>query len=122
MFLEEKTCFSCVTFLSGGPVVSPRMFIDFSKISLKFLQIWDGNLPCDTRSYRISAAAFTVQDNKGVLVHLVHTHTHTHARCACSGDDLLPVRVHAVPVRPAHKEMDPISGHAFNETQTETRF
>lgn len=88
VFLEEKTCFSCVTLLSGGPVISPRMFIDFSKIPLKFLQIWDGNLPCDTRSYRISQAQICCSLQRALYrttkacSYTSCTHTRTHAEPA----------------------------------------
>lgn len=54
----------------------------------------------------------------------IHTHTHTHCtgqqRPAWSPLDLLPVRLRTLPV--GTSETDPISGRAFNETQTETRF
>ncbi len=66
----------------------------------------------------------TAHNNTGAYAHTTRTQTHTHvAQSSDEGwDDLLPVRLHTVPVQWVYKEMDPISGHAFNETQTETRF
>lgn len=61
------------------------------------------------------------------LINIIeHTKTCKHTCVVDPSDlgstDLLPVRLYAVPVRRLHKEVYPISGHAFNETQTETRF
>lgn len=52
-------------------------------------------------------------------IHAAHR-TETHTRVADSGD-LLPVRSYSVPVGRLYKGMDPVSGHAFNETQAKTR-
>lgn len=73
-----------------------------------------------------------------VHMHMLHTgtccsqtaewyfHTQTQKTSAAQfdegWDDLLPVRLHTVPVLWVYKDVDPISRHAFNETQTETHF
>lgn len=69
----------------------------------------------------LSGLMTQLQSDTSAMCHKYTLHTAPKHTRVADPSDLLPVRSYSVPVGRLYKGMDPVSGHASNETQAKTR-